>query len=53
MSIIGKLFGIAIDVATIPVAVAKDIITLGGAATDESPATPQALEDLFDDLTDL
>lgn len=53
MSIIGKLFGVAIDVVKVPVAVVKDVVTLGGATTDEKPATPQALEDLMDDLLDL
>lgn len=53
MSIIGKLFEVAIDVVNVPVAVVKDVLTLGGATIEKPPATPQALEDLFDDLTDL
>lgn len=53
MSIIGKLFGVAINVVKVPVAVVKDVVTLGGAATDEPAATPEALDDLIDDLLDL
>lgn len=53
MSIIGKLFGVAIDVVKLPVSVVKDVVTLGGATTGEDSATIKNLEELADDLTDL
>lgn len=36
MGLFGKLIATAINVATLPVAVAKDVITLGGMSTSQS-----------------
>jgi hypothetical protein len=35
MSLFGKLVRTTINVATLPVSVAKDVVTLGGIATDQ------------------
>lgn len=50
---IGKLVGAVIDVALTPVEVVKDVVTLGGAITDQSkPYTLQRLEKAFDKVSD-
>jgi len=50
----GKLLKTAFDVVTVPIAVAKDVATLGGAITDEDePYTMQKLRQLDDDLDDI
>ena len=47
MSLFGQLVRTVVNVATLPVAVAKDVLTLGGAATGEDkPYTVQKLEQL-------
>jgi len=54
MSIFGKLLKTAVDVVTSPVAVVKDIATLGGAITDQrKPYTAQKLDQLGDDLEEI
>lgn len=54
MSIFGKLLKTAVDVATSPVAVVKDIATLGGAITDQrKPYTAQKIEQLGEDLEEI
>ncbi len=35
MGLFGKIVSTVINVATLPVAVAKDVVTLGGVATDQ------------------
>ena len=50
MSFLGKAFKTVINVAALPVEVAKDVITLGGVCTGEDkPYTAQRLEKLVDD----
>jgi hypothetical protein len=46
MSLFGALVRTAVNVATLPVAVAKDAVTLGGTITDERSAVAEALERL-------
>ena len=47
MSLFGSIVRTAVNTALLPVAVAKDIVTLGGAATgEEKPYTAQQLEKL-------
>jgi len=61
MSIIGKLLKTTIDIATIPVSVALDVITVGGALTekdttytgDHARAVGKDLVDVYDDITNL
>lgn len=52
MKLFGQLVRTAVNVALLPVAVAKDVLTLGGAATGEKAATPQALQQLKDEALD-
>ena len=54
MSILGKIFEVTIDVIEIPVAVVKDVVTLGGVLEDEpEPYTVKKLKDVKKDLIDL
>lgn len=61
MGILGKLIKTTIDVAILPVEVAKDIATLGGALTDQNlPYTAQRVQkaaehakQAYDELDDL
>ena len=47
MSLFGSIVRTAVNTALLPIAVAKDIVTLGGAATEEEkPYTLQQLEKL-------
>lgn len=46
MELFGQLVRTVVNVALVPVAVAKDVVTLGGIVTDEPPATVEALERL-------
>ena len=47
MSLFGQLVRTVVNTAALPVAVAKDVLTLGGAATGEDrPYTVQQLEKL-------
>lgn len=53
MSLFGKFVRTAINVATVPVAVAKDIATLGGVATEQKKTyTEQKLEQIKDEAED-
>ena len=54
MSIFGSILKTVIDTATLPIEVAKDVVTLGGAATGEHQTyTGKRLEKLSDDLEDI
>ena len=53
MSIIGKLIKTTIDIATIPVAVVKDVATLGGSITGERSAVSQKVEQLTEDVGEI
>ena len=51
---LGKLFQVIEDVVKLPVAVAKDIVTLGGCTTSQDSCyTQQKLEELKEDLEEL
>jgi hypothetical protein len=53
MSLFGKLVRTAVNVATLPVAVAKDVVTLGGASTDQrEPYTVAKLKQIKDEAED-
>ena len=50
MNLFGKLVATAVNVATLPVAVVKDVVTLGGVSTDQrSPYTAQKLRQIKDE----
>lgn len=50
MGFLGGLFSMALDVIETPIAIVKDVVTLGGALTDEDePYTAQKIGELSDD----
>lgn len=49
MKILGQVIRTIVNTALLPVAVAKDMVTLGGIITDEPSATKQAIERLKDE----
>jgi len=50
MGLFGKILKLGMDIVEAPVAVIKDVATLGGALTDKKqPYTMSKLEDLQDD----
>jgi len=54
MGFLGDIFGVVIDVVEVPIAVTKDVFTLGGVVMDEpEPYTFKKLKELKDDLKDL
>lgn len=53
MGLFGSLLKLTVDVVTTPVAVVKDVVSLGGSITDSKSAVKQKLEDLEEDLEDL
>lgn len=54
MSFFGKLTKLVLDVVETPVAVVKDIATLGGSLTDKDKSyTQKKLEDIQDDYDEL
>lgn len=51
---LSKTAKLALDVATAPVAVAADVITMGGALTDkDEPYTVTKVKKIYDDVEDL
>ena len=53
MGLFGKLVRTALDVVEIPVAITKDVVTLGGTLTDKSrPYTAKKLDEFGDDYED-
>lgn len=50
MAFFGGLGNLIGDVLTLPVAVARDVVTLGGALTDEECATVRRVERIMEDL---
>ena len=54
MSIFGKLLKTTLDVATAPLAVVKDVATLGGVTTDQrKPYTAQKADQLERDVEEI
>ena len=53
MGLFGKLIKLAINTATAPIDIAKDVVTLGGSITDEESATLAKLRKLQEDVDDL
>jgi len=46
MDLFGQIVRTVVNVALLPCAVVKDLVTLGGVTLDERPATLEALERL-------
>ena len=46
MKIFGQIVRTVVNVALLPVAVVKDVVTLGGVVIEERPATIKAIEKL-------
>lgn len=54
MGFFGKLGKLGLDLVELPVAVVKDVATLGGSLTDKNrPYTSQKLEDIQDDYDEM
>jgi hypothetical protein len=53
MGLLGKLVKLTINTATLPLNVAKDIVTFGGAITEEESSTLKKLRKLSDDIEEL
>lgn len=53
MGLFGKLIALTINTATLPLDVAKDVVTLGGAVTEEESSVVAKLRKLQEDLDDL
>lgn len=50
MSLFGKLLKTGLDTALLPIDVAKDVVTMAGAMTEEDPYTWQKLKRIAKDL---
>ena len=46
----GNCFKALVDTACLPIDIAKDVITLGGAITNEECATKERLQKIYDEL---
>lgn len=54
MSIFGKLLKTTINIATSPIDIVKDVVTLGGTMTDQDKSyTSQKLEELDNNLEEI
>ena len=53
MGLLGKLLKTGIHIATIPLSVAEDVITLGGALTDNDPAVVRKAKQLKRDTEEI
>lgn len=53
MGLFGKLIALTIDTATLPLNAAKDVVTLGGAATDEESSVMRKLRKLQEEVDEL
>lgn len=52
LSALGKTLSAGIDLVVIPVDVVKDVLTCGGAMTDEPCATKERLVSVYEQLKD-
>jgi hypothetical protein len=53
MGLFGKLIALTINTATLPLDVVKDVVTLGGAATEEESAIAAKLRKLQREVDEL
>ena len=52
MGLFGKLVATAINVATLPVAIVEDVVTLGGVATDRESYIAEKLRQIKEEAQD-
>lgn len=53
MKLFGQIVRTVVNVATLPVAITKDVVTLGGVITEQrKPYTAQKLDDIKDDAAE-
>ena len=53
MGLFSAIVKVAVDITTLPIAVAKDIVTFGGIATEQDkPYTAQRLDQIREDSED-
>jgi hypothetical protein len=50
MGIFGNIFKVVTDIVEVPIAAAKDIVTMGGVLDEKGSYTAQKLKELKDDL---
>ena len=50
---LGKLFKAAVGVVVLPIAVVKDVVTLGGVASDHGSYTKEQIDEIADNLDDV
>ena len=53
MNLLNKLAKLGEDIITTPFSVAKDVVTMGGALTDEESSTVKKLKKIVEDLDEL
>ena len=52
MKLFGQVVRTLVNVSLIPVAVAKDVVTLGGVLTEETPAIKTLIQQIKDDASE-
>lgn len=52
MKLFGQIIRTAVNVTLIPIAVAKDVLTLGGIVLEEEPATVKAIRRLKEEASE-
>lgn len=53
MGLFASIVKLGLDVATTPIAVVKDVVTLGGITTETESAIKQKIEQIDEDLEDV
>lgn len=53
MGIFGNIFKVVVDIVETPIAVVKDVITMGGVLDDRGSYTAEKLSELKDDLINI
>lgn len=53
MGLFNALLNLSIDVIVMPIAIVKDVITLGGEITDEDSSTVQVLKNINEDINNI
>jgi hypothetical protein len=53
MGIFGNIFKVVTDIVEVPIAAAKDVLTMGGVLDDRGSYTAEKLKELKDDLINI
>lgn len=53
MGLFGNIFKVAIDLVETPIALVKDVVTMGGVLEDRGSYTVEKLQELKDDLINI